>query len=227
MTVQQILDKINWLVFGDSTPPSSVSTHLIGSEGLISQAHRRIQEEWDYWFMEENTTISVVSGISNYTMPTDIKREISLYFTNATTGYYESPLQKLMKGQMETTFTNPSATATYPTHYEIFGGSVSGTYDTLYIYPEPSAASTLNLRYYKYFTRPTAGGSTDQVTVYAHYPIIYTVALELCMALDYQQKMMILNEKYKEALASLRTYDFQKKTGGENGGLYKTEYVGY
>jgi hypothetical protein len=52
MNLTEIYNRIIFNVYGDSTPPASVTTYLQGVNGLISQILRRIQREWNYSFME-------------------------------------------------------------------------------------------------------------------------------------------------------------------------------
>jgi len=155
MTITQIIAKINWLVFGDSTPPTSVTTHMTGvDEEFIADIHRQIQIEWDYWFMEILDTLAITTPTQSYALPSRFKRELSLYITNAQSTY-EPPLQRLMRSQAEVTFTDPAGTAVYPTHYEIFGATTP-----MKLWPKPSSNSTLNRRYYAFLQPPVRGTVT-------------------------------------------------------------------
>jgi hypothetical protein len=155
LNITQIITKINWLLFGDSTAPTSVTTHFAGvDEEFIADMHRQVQTEWDYWFMENLDTQSIAASTQSYALPTRFKRELSLWITNSES-LYEQPLQRLMRAQAETTFRNPAETAVYPTHYEIWGATTP-----LKLWPIPSSDSTLNRRYYAFLQPPVKGTVT-------------------------------------------------------------------
>jgi len=125
-------------------------------EEFLTDIHRQIQTEWDWWFMEKLDTLSIIAANQSYALPTRFKREVSLWFTHATTGKYESPIQRLMRGQAEVTFTDPTDDTTYPTHYEIWGDSAT----PFKLWPIPDTNVTLNRRYYAYLPNLKSGTVT-------------------------------------------------------------------
>lgn len=60
MTNQEIYNAVVWNVFGDADyVPISIQNNMYGPEGLIAQAHHRIQADMDYWFMRSQETIAL------------------------------------------------------------------------------------------------------------------------------------------------------------------------
>lgn len=76
MTFQQIYNRALWLVYGDSTPPASVATQMQAvTEGILANLHRNLQEDFNYWFMEESYGVSVPAYTASLALPSDFKEE--------------------------------------------------------------------------------------------------------------------------------------------------------
>jgi hypothetical protein len=90
MTLTEIYNRIVFNIYGDTTPPTSVGTHLQGDVGLIAQCHKKMQREWSYSFMEAEAFLPLLDGADFAALPPDFKNEInariwgdvSTYFTN-------------------------------------------------------------------------------------------------------------------------------------------------
>ena len=225
MTVQEIYNKIVWFVFGDSTPPGSVSSNLTGINGLIAQAHRDEMSDWNYWFMEVSAQFAFTAATNAYVLPSNFKQEISLSWQDADdASIIHDPLQRLAKGELYTTFQDIDEETDYPTHYSIYGGTGDGI---LYVWPVNNQDLTMVIQYYKFLDDLAAVGSTDKFTELGAYVLIYKVARDLCINLDYGQKIRLFDGMYKDELSKLRSRDYRKKVGGINGGLHKIDYVGF
>lgn len=90
MTLDEIYNKISWMYFGDTTPAASVSTQFQAvTEGIIANMHRRIQEDDDYWFMENHYSVVVPAYTRTIALPSEFKRMIDdpRFFTFSSTTY--------------------------------------------------------------------------------------------------------------------------------------------
>lgn len=77
MTLGEIFERVKWIYFGDTGQPTSVDTHYqAAAEGVISNIHRKIQEDNDYWFMEKYYSTSVSAYTRNISLPDEFKHEV-------------------------------------------------------------------------------------------------------------------------------------------------------
>lgn len=204
MTLQEIYDRAIWYVFGNSVPVASVATNLQGATGIIAAEHRHVQEEYNYWFMETDDTVSLVSGTQGYAIPSLFKMEVSFFVEDAD-GYYLPPLQRLTRGQSPVTF-QPTDTGT-PTHYELWNGNIN-------LFPTPDAALTLHRRYYAFLTPLVNLTDTDDLTVHGADVLIYKTAYELAVNLDYENKSNLMLRKYFAALDQLKLKHWERSKAG-------------
>jgi hypothetical protein len=116
---------------------------------MISRAHRDIQRDWNYWFMEADTTISVIAGTQTYAIPTNYKELMKkgLQVLDSASGSYLDPLSPLYSGEAYDYFRDSVNGAEFPSHYEIYDGNIV-------FYPIPSSAYTVRMRYYKFLPKP-------------------------------------------------------------------------
>lgn len=78
MNLGEIYDRVVWYYYGDTTPPTTVATHFQGvTEGIIANIHRKLQEDYNYWFMEESYGVAVSAYTREVSLPSDFKHEIS------------------------------------------------------------------------------------------------------------------------------------------------------
>lgn len=77
MTLGDIYTRAMWLVYGDSTPPTSTATQMQAlPDGVIANLHREIQEDTSYWFMEADYGVEIPAYTRILALPSDYKEEI-------------------------------------------------------------------------------------------------------------------------------------------------------
>lgn len=210
MTLIEMYNKIAWLVYGDTAPPASFSVNMGGATGFISEAHRQMQRDFNYWFMYATSAQILTSGTSTYNFPgiaADVK-EISAIIPYDSDGEYYAAL-----GRMDPA----SAKAAYNDPTEVSGIPLNFTFDvaTYTVYPEPNDSTVyLQLQYTQFLARISEETDTDALTDEGAWAIIYKVAIDACIALDYGEKLQTLPGRYAEALNSLRMKDWSRKRGG-------------
>lgn len=216
MTVLEIYDKIVWIVYGDTAPPTSVATKLQGERGYIDNAHRSIQKEWKYWFMHETATQALTSGTAAYTLPTDFNSLVSLTPYDAS-GIFSPIMLRITLKEALVSYPDPTATSTVPQSFTVY----NTTY-TVYPLPDDSTMS-VSLQYYKFLPRLDDLADEDVLTIAGGDAIAYKVALELCLVLDYSDKIQSMASMYAEKLNDLKMMDWEHKMRG----LQRTEDVSY
>ena len=101
MTFLEMYNRTLYKLFGNSAPPQGAAAVLYGTNGIIDNCHRRIQQRKNYWFMEYTATIAVTPAVESYALPTDFKEIDRCGFRpyNATTTDYETPLSQMGAGE--------------------------------------------------------------------------------------------------------------------------------
>lgn len=74
MTLGEIYSRVMWMLYGDANYPQSTQTHMRStSQGIILDAHKAVQMDYDYWFMESYTTYKRGEGQLMFDLPSDFK----------------------------------------------------------------------------------------------------------------------------------------------------------
>lgn len=215
MDVAAIYARVVWNIYGDSTPPASVVTYLQGADGAIARAHRDIQTDWNYYFMEASSAPAVVSGVRSVALPTRFKKEIALKLYDPVNAVYKPELIRLGRGGVFAQFQNATDTADYPQYYEIWNGNID-------LWPMPSENSVLNIRYYNYLATLTLTTDHDALTDDPHgaEAIIARVVMDFASNIEYADKYEPFMARYNEAIRLLREKDQEYKRFGQ-------DYVNY
>lgn len=206
MTFQQVYDQIVWNIWGDTIPPASVPINLQSPTGLISDFHRKIQEEENFWFMETETTQAVTTGTSDYALPTYFKEPIGLRFLTSD-GDYTELLRRIWRREKFVGFQSGSETADYPEYYEIFEGNIC-------LLPEPCVDSTLYIRYYKYLDRPTNFATDDAMisNTAGALALVYRVCEYIAKILKDEAGSQVYFQKYMMELDKLKSIDWSMRS---------------
>ena len=150
MTFLEILNRTCRHIWGSTAPPNEAITLLNNLDhGIVVKAHRQVQEEYNYKFMEFSSSIPIITSTYEYALPDNFKEltsKDSIRILNSN-NMYESPMKRLVSGEAYTRYRDPTARAEYPTHYEMWD-------EQIVVYPTPSSDSAMHLRYYQYFTDP-------------------------------------------------------------------------
>jgi hypothetical protein len=187
MTFGEVLARVNFKIWGNSTVPSGTTTVLTGDEGIIANVHRKIQQDYNYWFMHETVSLNMVVGTQAYTLPDDYKEVIEngVLFKTTSQSYFQDPMTKINRSEAQALFWPiNNATAEYPTHFEI-------TEDSMVVYPSPSAtASELHFCYWKFLGRPTTSFTdttsteTDDLLKFGADAVVNAASAEMLDILD-------------------------------------------
>jgi len=79
MTLGEIYARVMWLLYGDTNYPASTQTHMQSMhQGIIYEAHRKIQQDYNYWFMQESTIYDLPEGERVLSLPSDFKSDYYL-----------------------------------------------------------------------------------------------------------------------------------------------------
>lgn len=148
MTYAEIISAISFRVWGNTTPPQNSLTMI---QSMVQQLCRRLQQDYDYWFMETWAQVTVAAYQQAYDLPDNIKQIINLMWAKEDGGY-SNPLRPLTADEAHRKFwrNDESETAEYPEFYEISASS-------MVLYPDPlpdeddeTATRTLQIVYWKF-----------------------------------------------------------------------------
>jgi hypothetical protein len=147
---------------------------------MIARAARDIQRDWNYWFMEAQTTIPVLAGTQSYALPTDYKELIKngLQALETTGAYYLDPIAPLLPGEGFNSFRDAVNGDAYPSFYEIFGTNIL-------FYPILTGACTVRMRYYKFLPNPSAADFTNPVGVSNALTVACPLGISALAAMEY------------------------------------------
>ncbi|MGC9341669.1 MAG: hypothetical protein ACP5E3_03125, partial [Bacteroidales bacterium] len=76
MTLLEIYNSVVWRVWGEQAPPATLANYLKGDEGLIANICQRIQNQRNWWFLFDETTMSVTASPATCALPTNFKEII-------------------------------------------------------------------------------------------------------------------------------------------------------
>jgi hypothetical protein len=149
MTLSEIYDAICMRVWGEATAPPIAENILAGENGVIADIHRKLQEEYNFYFMRDTGTVTTTAGTASYSLPSDYKQIITVQAKVDGEDYYAVPMKPLGTGDAQSTYMRSDKEAEYPEAYDIVD-------DQIVFYPVPSEDSyEILLTYWKYLTAPT------------------------------------------------------------------------
>lgn len=218
MNWTDIYNRVVFEVWGNSVPAQGFPGVLQGEYGIIANAHRKIQEDYNYWFMEQAGTNVLIDGTANYALPVGFKEIIQngLQLVDATTGDYTLPLSPMQPNDTFNHFRDADEEADYPTFYEIFGGEII-------LHPTPSLSGVvMRLRCFSYLARPPAvfGVTYDDLTRGGHNAIIYEACANICRIQEEYQKEQRFMEQFRVEIERLMQSDARMRRAECNTVLY-------
>lgn len=219
MNWTEIYNQVVYEVWGNSTPPEGTVAALQGANGIIAQVHRKIQEDYNYWFMETTWTTTLTDGVQSYVLPTLFKEVVQNGFQliDVTSLDRYPPLSPMQPNDMANHFRDADYEADYPSFYEIYGGA-------LLLYPMPSLTGvTLSARIYQYLARPPAVFDTtsDTLTINGADAIVYGAAARICKIQEEYQKFQVLKSEFAEELERLMQMDVRMRRAEINTCIYQ------
>jgi len=206
MIYGRIYDRVCFEVWGNTPVPPGVDTVLKGADGIISILQQQIQEDYNFWFMEKETSISVIDGTTQYDLDSgNFKEEISFRFEN-TNGDFLVPLERVREQKRLDLFRSASSTTEYPPwYYKDWNASTS--YQRITLYPEPSVNHTLWLKYWGYLTKltdATFDDAEDTLSIESPMTLVYGAVEKICKSLEYYDKMALAKQDFQENLEILK-----------------------
>lgn len=206
MNFGEILDRSEFYVWGNSPVPSGSRTVLTGDEGFIADAHRRLQQDYNYWLMRANSVITTVSGTQAYALPTLYKEMIGCVFKEQDEDYFREPLKPLdMYEPYESLWQGINSSEEYPRYYEVVDSNIV-------LYNPPNAARSLHVIYWTYLARPTSftdntATGSDDLTAVAGDIIAKLAATKMLNVLDEFGKSQVYAKEADEQIRDLRKQD--------------------
>lgn len=221
MTWEELYNRTVFKIWGTSTPPALVQAVLQGQYGLIANAHFKLQQDFNFWFMEDATTIAMVDGTSAYALPTNFKEVVKsgFRFLDSVTGDYYPPITQLKPGVAFEDYRGSTDESDYPTYYEIYNGQIV-------LYPKPSlTGAVLQVRYYGYLDRPPAvfGTTYDDLTRNGYNAIVALAAADMCKILEEYQKQQIFEAEANTEISLLHQADDRMRRAE----ITECEYKGF
>ena len=204
MTFGEIYNKVCQKVWG-SSPPPTIASALTGQNGIISDIHRKIQQNYNYWFMQAYATIVMIDGTQAYNLPSEFKEIINCLYKIDGQENFTDPLTPLGLGQGQLEWKDEETE--YPTLYEIVNGAIV-------LYPRPSEARTLHVNYWQFLRRPTDAEFTtyeDALSQFGYEVMINLSVVEIADILKEFDLSQRFDSKALEALDLLKTEDRSRR----------------
>ena len=205
MTFGEIYTKACQKVWGSSEVPA-IATALVGQNGIISDIHRKIQQDYNYWFMQAYATITTIAGTYAYNLPSEYKEIIDCLFKIDGEENFTSPLTALGLGESQLSHWNDS-TDEYAQYYEIVNGAIT-------IYPKPNAIRSLHVNYWQFLRRPTDAEFTlyeDALSQFGYEAIINMAVVEIADILKEFDLSQRFEAKANTALDLLKAEDRSRR----------------
>jgi len=213
MTFGEIYSAVCLNVWGESVPPTGGANRLQGNEGIISNMHRDIQTDYNYWFMQTWGIIDTVAGTQGYTLPTNFKELTTALWqvvdAVATDPYFSEPLTVLSSPEAHLRWRDNNRRTEYPNYYEIIGG------ETIILYPIPEYDDReLNIMYWRYLDRPATATFTtdyDELTTYGAEAIIALATAKMFRILQELNQATIYDLEAKRQIELLKQEDYRRR----------------
>lgn len=154
VTLSEVLTNVAYRLGENNSPTdSSEKARRIND---INSAYRKVILHRNYWFMEDtDSDTSTVSGTASYSLPTDYKDIISLKVGD---NYYTFVPELAVKNEYDK---NNFPYLNYGDSYEWGMNRNFAIYGNEYtLYPTPSSADTVTVRYYSYPEKVSADSDT-------------------------------------------------------------------
>ncbi len=232
MTFGQIYNDMCRIAWGDTVPPESVMTSYRGSSGVIARARRRIMQDFNYWFMEASSTISLVVDQRNYNLPADFKEEVSIFVKNDD-GDIFTELKKLSQNDyMEYVkkYSQPSVyddsystplednqNTEWPSYYYILPTSTVGQLEVLLLpIPEEAKTDAIYIVYWKYLpdlsdTVATWDAYEDEISTNCPDLLIWMGVADIAMIQENQRLMALAEGKVAQFKDEFKNINFTLK----------------
>ena len=167
----------------------------------INDAQRDIFNEYRLPFMEANQNYTLTAGVSDITngngLPTNFVQAITLFDT--TTGGERVIPQKDIR-EVDQYYADPDDTTIHPTGRPEYWYYFN---ETIRVYPVPSSAFTLTVRYFKSPTEMTVDGDVPEIPSAFEELLVVGAAYRVMQVKDNYDQAGVLQNKYDEILQKL------------------------
>ncbi len=210
MTFQEMYQRACLLYWGNSAPAQSAEELFCNADnGFLVNAHRKIQQLYNFWFMHAHAIISVYDGVQGYALPEGYKDLITAQFWDTENEDFLPPITPLLLADAQKyKWTNSKQEAEYPENYEIID-------EAIILYPEPMEEEKhLTMVYWKFLTPPTVATfdtHEDELTIYGAEAIIFYALADMSLIdkeYDGRQRFMT---KFNSELDLLKGEDYSRR----------------
>lgn len=212
MTFNEILAQVSWNVWGNTT--ISANSAGILTNRIIPDAHRQIQRDYNYWFMQTWAEITTQLGLNDiylqaYALPDGFKELISVQWQRTNSDGDDlgktEPLLAMPPGYAQRYFwpSDNLKSVEYPTHYEIVNNMIV-------FYPDINAVRTAIMVYFQILDCPT-GDNDDELLIHGDQAVISKSTALLYKSLHDVANFQTWIALYDDEIAILRGLDFSKR----------------
>ena len=125
-------------LYGQLTNKSS-SAHLTDGDRLINDVYLRLTNNFNWPFLQKQTTITTVASQQAYDLPNDLSKIVAVTVTVSTTQYTLKEIPNW--NDWEDLNSTTTFTSQFPSHYFVFNNQI-------HVFPTPSAAGdTITVTY--------------------------------------------------------------------------------
>lgn len=188
----------------------------VGAGDAVNMALDRLNEfNWDYLTVR-GTDIAVVDGTATYALPTPFKSPLSLRLTTN-----ERPLRYLRRQDYDYAVLAQTVKST-PVAYSLFNSALSGNVELL---PTPSAADTMQIRYYRPIAKPGDENALLDVMDWMERAVILDAQVSVGQWNDLESsRLQMLELRARDALIAILSAD--RNVAGEDVGFKSRTQTG-
>lgn len=225
MTYGQILARVSVLVWGSSPADPETVGFLYGSEGVIANAVRELQRDYNYWFMQANTALDVQGFVQSYDVPADFKEFRAAMWKYDDEDGFSLPLKLVSTAVgIEKWNSDDSDSSEYPEYIEMNG-------DSFTLYPDPNPnyplvvgdtgydatlTRELHILYWAYLARPSAVTATfdayeDAMSIHGAEAVIDLAAAYMCELNSEYDRGVLFRNRASMAVDNLKKEDKRRR----------------
>ncbi|GEM_PF-5331834 len=204
MTYQEIYNLICYKCWGDlgaSPPPAAIANYL---PQMIFRAHRKIQQDYNYWFMRFSITQNTIAAQEAYALPDAYKEMIEIrqqlqgdtkYLPSIPVVHFDE-LKYLNSARQQ---------ALYAKCYALMNNN-------MYLHPIPQESDiVINLHLWKFLVMTIDATFEDDLMRYGGSAIVNYVVSELKQDLDESNASARYFERFTDDMEQLQREDYRRR----------------
>jgi len=205
LTVQEIYDAVVFNLWGNTGAPAGVEAVI---NRIIEQCHRRVQQDYNYWFMHTWAALECEAGVQSYALPENFKEYISSLWQTVDSEDEPNGFTKIlsvigMGDAQQYLWQQDGYSVEYPEYVEITGGN-------LVVYPDITEARTLYLVYWMFLDLPDAA-EDDDLTIYGDEVLVNMATYKTALHLKEFDLVNAYKTEYLESLELLKNEDRRRR----------------